>query len=50
MEAYTHDCDYTEIILEGSQRVRVTWHHAGDIRIGLVAGVIGRWSPGLRAR
>ena len=35
VEAHTHDCDYTEIILEGSQRVGATWHHAGDIRIGL---------------
>ena len=35
IEAHTHDCDYTEIILEGSQRVGATWHHAGDIRIGL---------------
>ena len=31
IEAHTHDCDYTEIILEGSQRVGATWHHAGDI-------------------
>ncbi len=35
VEAHTHDCDYTEIILEGSQRVGATWHHAGDVRIGL---------------
>lgn len=35
IEAHTHDCDYTEIILEGSQRVGATWHQAGDIRIGL---------------
>ena len=27
--------DYTEIILEGTQRVGATWHKAGDIRIGL---------------
>ena len=26
IEAHTHDCDYTEIILEGSQRVGATWH------------------------
>lgn len=35
VEAHTHACDYTEIILEGSQRVGATWHHAGDIRVGL---------------
>ena len=44
IEAHTHDCDYTEIILEGSQRVGATWHQAGDIRIGLANrgyGLIG---------
>lgn len=35
VEAHTHECDYTEIILEGSQRVGAAWHQAGDIRIGL---------------
>jgi hypothetical protein len=35
VEAHTHACDYTEIILGGSQRVGATWHHAGDIRVGL---------------
>ena len=35
IEAHTHECDYTEIVLEGSQRVGATWHKAGDIRIGL---------------
>ena len=35
VEAHKHDCDYTEILLEGSQRVGATWHHAGDVRIGL---------------
>ncbi len=35
VEAHTHECDYTEIVLEGSQRVGAVWHHAGDIRIGL---------------
>jgi hypothetical protein len=51
IEAHTHDCDYTEIILEGSQRVGATWHAAGDIRVGLanrgygplVAGPDGAW-------
>ena len=35
VQAHTHACDYTEIILEGSQRVGATWHYAGDVRIGL---------------
>jgi hypothetical protein len=35
VDAHTHDCDYTEIILEGSQKVGATWHYAGDVRIGL---------------
>ena len=35
VEAHTHHCDYTEIILEGTQRVGAEWHKAGDIRIGL---------------
>ncbi len=35
IEAHTHECDYTEILLEGTQKVGATWHRAGDIRIGL---------------
>ena len=35
IEAHTHECDYTEILLAGTQRVGATWHKAGDIRIGL---------------
>jgi hypothetical protein len=35
VEAHTHECDYTEIIIEGSQKVGATWHTAGDVRIGL---------------
>ncbi len=35
VEAHTHDTDYTEIILEGTQRVGAEWHKAGDVRIGL---------------
>ena len=30
---HSHECDYTEIILEGSERVGRRWHKAGDIRI-----------------
>ncbi len=35
IEAHTHDCDYSEIILEGSQMVGRTWLYPGDIRVGL---------------
>ena len=35
IEAHTHHCDYSEIILEGSQKVGSQWHYPGDIRIGL---------------
>jgi len=35
IEAHTHACDYTEIIISGSQRVGAEWHHAGDVRLGL---------------
>ncbi len=35
VEAHTHDCDYTEILLEGSQKVGNQWFHAGDVRVGL---------------
>ena len=35
VEAHTHECNYTEIVLEGTQRVGATWHKAGDVRVGL---------------
>jgi hypothetical protein len=35
IEVHTHDCDYSEIILEGSQKVGNKWLYPGDIRIGL---------------
>lgn len=35
IEAHTHDCDYSEIILRGSQKVGAKWLHEGDIRVGL---------------
>lgn len=35
IEPHTHECDYSEIILEGSQKVGNKWLHAGDIRVGL---------------
>lgn len=30
---HKHDCDYCEIVLEGTQQVTRTWHKPGDIRI-----------------
>lgn len=35
VETHTHACDYSEIILQGSQKVGTKWLHEGDIRIGL---------------
>jgi hypothetical protein len=35
IEAHTHACDYSEILLQGSQKVGAKWLHEGDIRIGL---------------
>ena len=35
IEPHTHACDYTEIVLQGSQKVGETWLREGDIRIGL---------------
>lgn len=35
IEAHTHACDYSEIILEGTQKVSGKWLHEGDVRIGL---------------
>ena len=30
--AHTHNTDYVEILLEGTQKVGAKWHKAGDIR------------------
>ena len=35
VEAHTHSCNYSEIILDGSQKVRGKWLYKGDIRVGL---------------
>ena len=35
VEAHTHPCDYSEIILEGRQKVSGKWLETGDIRVGL---------------
>tara|TARA_B100001250_G_scaffold331673_1_gene296873 strand:- start:834 stop:1313 length:480 start_codon:yes stop_codon:yes gene_type:complete len=35
VEAHTHSCNYSEIILDGSQKVSGKWLHKGDIRVGL---------------
>lgn len=39
--AHTHECDYSEIILEGSQQVTRRWHHAGEIRIATAGTAYG---------
>jgi anti-sigma factor ChrR (cupin superfamily) len=33
VEAHTHDVDYCEIVLQGSQQVSGRWYHAGDLRV-----------------
>ena len=35
IESHTHACDYSEIVLEGSQMIGRTWLYPGDVRIGL---------------
>ena len=35
IDVHTHACDYTEFIIEGSQKVGNKWLYPGDIRIGL---------------
>lgn len=41
IEAHTHACDYSEIILKGSQQVSGKWLHEGDIRVGLANKAYG---------
>lgn len=41
VEAHTHGCDYSEIILQGSQQVSGRWLHEGDVRIGLANRAYG---------
>lgn len=41
IEAHTHACDYSEIVLRGSQKVSGKWLHEGDIRIGLANNAYG---------
>jgi hypothetical protein len=41
IEAHTHGCDYSEIVLEGTQQVSGKWLKAGDIRIGLANKAYG---------
>jgi len=41
IEAHTHRCDYSEIILSGSQKVSGRWLNEGNIRIGLANQVYG---------
>ena len=41
VEAHKHACDYSEIILQGSQKVSGHWLHEGDIRIGMADQAYG---------
>ena len=41
VEAHKHACDYSEIILQGSEQVGRTWYNPGDIRIGEANKVYG---------
>jgi len=41
IEAHTHACDYSEIILKGSQQVSGKWLQEGDIRVGLAHKAYG---------
>lgn len=41
IEAHTHACDYSEILLKGSQKVSGKWIHEGDVRIGLANQAYG---------
>lgn len=41
IEAHTHECDYSEIVLKGSQQVSGKWVHEGDVRIGLANNAYG---------
>lgn len=41
IEAHTHPCDYSEIILEGRQKVSGKWLEVGDIRVGLANRAYG---------
>jgi hypothetical protein len=38
---HTHNTDYTEIILSGSQQVTREWHYPGDVRIVKAGTVYG---------
>ena len=39
--AHMHDCDYAEIILEGTQQVARRWHGPGDVRIAKAGTAYG---------
>ena len=48
VEAHTHACDYSEIILQGSQKVSGKWLYEGDIRIGLANRGYGPLIPEMK--
>jgi hypothetical protein len=41
VQPHSHVCDYTEILLEGSEQVTRKWHHAGDVRVVKAGTVYG---------
>jgi hypothetical protein len=38
---HTHDTDYCEILLEGTQQITGKWHKAGDIRVAKAGTAYG---------
>ncbi len=48
IEAHTHACDYSEIILKGSQQVSGRWLQEGDIRVCLAHKAYGPLVVGLK--
>lgn len=41
VDAHTHESDYCEILLKGSQKVGATWFHEGDVRIARAGHIYG---------
>ena len=46
IESHTHACDYSEIVLEGSQMIGRTWLYQGVVRIGLANSGYGPLEAG----
>jgi len=41
VDAHTHESDYCEIIMEGSQKVGADWFSAGDVRMAKAGTIYG---------